>query len=139
MKHSLSSLPPHAFCDHFYWCYGAIVTLGHLPAYKLAGFSVKGIYDVDRQKGVDVAKKWQIPKVYDTINIAVPSKQIVPIPKLLSINSHVLIQKPMGENLSILSRLLIYVKNVIFMVQSIFNFVMLLIFLHLKRLSVVVC
>jgi hypothetical protein len=55
---------------------------------------------------MSIDKKWQIPKVHDTINeacttslnenvifdIAVPSKQIVPIPKLLSINSHVLIQ-----------------------------------------------
>ncbi len=61
---------------------------------------------------MSINKEWQIPKVYDTINeacttslnenvifdIAVPSKQIVPIPKLLSINSHVLIQKPIGED-----------------------------------------
>jgi hypothetical protein len=29
---------------------GAIVTLGHLPAFKLAGFFVKVIYDVDQQR-----------------------------------------------------------------------------------------
>ncbi|CAF1284260.1 unnamed protein product [Adineta steineri] len=92
---------------------GAIVTLGHLPAYELAGFSVQGIYDIDRHKALDVANKWNIPNVYDTINeactestnknvifdIAVPSKQIISILKQLPINSHVLIQKPMGENL----------------------------------------
>ncbi|CAF2409196.1 unnamed protein product [Rotaria sp. Silwood2] len=93
---------------------GAIVTLGHLPAYKIAGFSVKGIYDIDRQKAFDVAKKWHIPEVYNTINeacttsaneniifdLAVPSNQIQSILKHLPINSHALIQKPMGENLT---------------------------------------
>ncbi|UJR20654.1 hypothetical protein I4U23_023776 [Adineta vaga] len=93
---------------------GAIVTLGHLSAYKLAGFPVKGIFDVDRHKAFDVAKRWDIPNVYNTIDeacassstenviydLAVPSKQIIPILKHIPINSHVLIQKPMGENLS---------------------------------------
>ncbi|CAF3331968.1 unnamed protein product [Rotaria socialis] len=93
---------------------GAIVTLGHLPAYKIAGFPVKGIYDTDRQKALAVASKWNIPKVYNTIDeacatannenvifdLAVPSKQIESILKQLPINSHALIQKPMGENLA---------------------------------------
>ena len=93
---------------------GAIVKLGHLPAYKLAGFRVKGIYDIDRQKALDVAQKYNIPKVYETIDeactsskneniiydLAVPSKQIIPILKQLPMYSHALIQKPMGENLA---------------------------------------
>ncbi|CAF4032033.1 unnamed protein product [Rotaria sordida] len=92
---------------------GGIVTLGHLPAYKIAGFSVKGIYDIDQQKAFDVAKKWHIPKVYNTINeacttstneniifdLAVPANQIQSVLKQLPVNSHALIQKPMGENL----------------------------------------
>ena len=49
---------------------GAIVTLGHLPAYKLAAFSVKGIFDIDQQKAADVAKQWNIPHVYDTLTEA---------------------------------------------------------------------
>ncbi len=40
---------------------GAIVTLGHLTAYKLAGFSVKGIYDIDKKKAAHAAKQWNIP------------------------------------------------------------------------------
>ncbi|CAF5122229.1 unnamed protein product, partial [Rotaria sp. Silwood1] len=93
---------------------GGIVTSGHLPAYKIAGFSVKGIFDIDQQKAFDVAKKWHIPKVYNTINeacttstneniifdLAVPASQIQSILKQLPINSHALIQKPMGENLT---------------------------------------
>ena len=42
---------------------GAIVNLAHLPAYKLAGFTVKGIFDVDRQKMIDTAKKFDIANV----------------------------------------------------------------------------
>jgi len=93
---------------------GGIVTLAHLPAYKLAGFPVKGIYDIDREKALDVAKQWNIPNVYNTMNeactssqnedvifdLAIPSIQIVPTLEQIPINSHVLIQKPMGENLA---------------------------------------
>jgi len=93
---------------------GSIVTLGHLPAYKLAGFSIKGIYDIDRQKALNVAKQWNIPHVYDTINeacttsknenvifdLAIPTKQVVSILKQIPKNSHALIQKPMGEYLT---------------------------------------
>ena len=95
---------------------GAIVTLGHLPAYKLAGFTVKGIYDIDQQKVVDVAKQWNIPKVYKSIkeacttssnekvlfDLAVPSKQIVLILQQLPVHSHALIQKLMGETRGII-------------------------------------
>ncbi|CAF0794635.1 unnamed protein product [Adineta ricciae] len=92
---------------------GAIVTLGHLPAYELAGFRVKGIFDINQDRALNVAKKWDIPNVYNTLNeacgsssedviydLAVPSKQIIPILKQIPVNSHVLMQKPMGENLS---------------------------------------
>lgn len=92
---------------------GAIVTLGHLPAYKLAGFPVKGIFDIDRKRAVHVAKQWNIPRVYDTLteacasspgenlifDLAVPSIQIVPVLQQIPRNSHALIQKPMGERL----------------------------------------
>ena len=92
---------------------GAIVTLGHLPAYKLAAFPVKGIFDVDRQKATDVAKQWNIPHVYDTLkeacassasenlifDLAIPSIQILPVLQQIPRNSHVVMQKPMGERL----------------------------------------
>lgn len=92
---------------------GAIVTLGHLPAYKLAGFSVKGIFDIDQNKAIDVAKQWNIPHVYNNLteactpssneniiyDLAIPSIQIVPTLQHMPRNSHALIQKPMGERL----------------------------------------
>jgi predicted dehydrogenase len=93
---------------------GSIINLGHLPAYELANFTVKGIYDVDKQRAQEMASKWNIPTVFDTLSeacaftsdrniifdIAVPSNQILPILKQLPINSYALIQKPMGECLS---------------------------------------
>jgi predicted dehydrogenase len=92
---------------------GAIVNLGHLPAYKLAGFPVKGIYDVDRKKALDTANKWNISEVFNTLDevciatnenvifdLAIPAKQIIPILEQIPMNSHVLIQKPMGESLA---------------------------------------
>jgi predicted dehydrogenase len=93
---------------------GAIVSLAQLPAYKLAGFSIKGIYDIDRKKAIDVAKQFNIPHIYTTLSeactispneniifdLAVPSIQIVPTLEKIPRNSHALIQKPMGENLA---------------------------------------
>jgi predicted dehydrogenase len=93
---------------------GSVVNLGHLPAYELAKFTVKGIYDVDKQRAQTTATKWNIPNVFDTLteacqftsnekiifDIAVPSNQILSILEQLPIHSHALIQKPMGECLS---------------------------------------
>jgi predicted dehydrogenase len=93
---------------------GAIVNLGHLPAYELAGFILKGIYDVDKKRSQETADKWNIPHVFDSLSdacaftseeqiiydLAVPSKQIIPILEQLPMNSYALIQKPMGECLA---------------------------------------
>jgi predicted dehydrogenase len=93
---------------------GAIASLGHLPAYKLAGFNVIGIYDIDREKATNVAKQFDIPNVYNTLDeacavspdgnvifdLAIPSIQIVPTLEKMPKNSHAVIQKPMGENLA---------------------------------------
>ena len=94
---------------------GAIVNLGHLPAYRNAGFTVNGIFDIDRSRAEKTAAKWQIPRVFQTMaeacgyrhpekttifDLAVPSKEVISILEKLPINSYVLIQKPMGESLS---------------------------------------
>jgi predicted dehydrogenase len=92
---------------------GSIVNICHLPAYNLANFTVKGIYDVDKKRAQETANKWNIPIVFDTLkeactftsdkniifDLAVPSKEILSILQQLPINSYVLIQKPMGESL----------------------------------------
>lgn len=93
---------------------GSVVNLGHLPAYDLAKLTIKGIYDVDQQRAQTTAMKWNIPIVFQTLSeacqftssekvifdIAVPSNQILSILEQLPIDSHALIQKPMGECLS---------------------------------------
>lgn len=90
---------------------GSIVNVCHLPAYKLANFTVIGIYDVDNKKAQETAHKWNIPNVFNTLSeaceftsdkqiifdLATPSDQILVILKQLPINSYALIQKPMGE------------------------------------------
>ncbi|WP_313516097.1 Gfo/Idh/MocA family oxidoreductase [Sphingobacterium sp.] len=92
---------------------GGIVQNGHLPAYRLAGFEVKGLFDVNFLKAKKVAKEFDIPKVYKSFNdlvddnknfpiydIAVPGKNLISVLKNIPENSYVLMQKPMGENLN---------------------------------------
>ena len=49
---------------------GGIVKDAHLPAYKKAGFEVIGLYDVDKQKAVELAKDFNIKKVYESLDEA---------------------------------------------------------------------
>ncbi len=92
---------------------GGIVNDAHLPAYKLAGFWVTGIYDVDREKALRTAEKFDIPLVYlhpedmldrsprsVVFDIAVPGSQILPVLRQLPEGSCVLLQKPMGDDLA---------------------------------------
>src|ERR1700709_2769875 len=68
---------------------GGIVNDAHLPAYKIAGFWVAGIYDLDRDKALRTATRFDIPLVYYNIedmlarsprsvvfDLAVPGSQI---------------------------------------------------------------
>ena len=121
MKRCLTSLPqlnllprlPHN-AQHFHIISigaGAIVNLGHLPAYQHAGFTVKGIYDIDKSRAEKTAEQWHIPRVFDTLSeacayksqekvifdLAVPSKKLISILEHIPKHSYVLMQKPMGE------------------------------------------
>ncbi|HVW58912.1 MAG TPA: Gfo/Idh/MocA family oxidoreductase [Puia sp.] len=90
---------------------GGIVNDAHLPAYKIAGFPVEGIYDIDTAKARHTAAKFDIPQVYDDMSIllsrvpgnaifdvAVPGSAILSVLKQLPKHSVVLMQKPMGED-----------------------------------------
>jgi predicted dehydrogenase len=90
---------------------GGIVNTAHLPAYKIAGFDVQGIYDIDQQKSNSTAAAFNIPAVFGSIDellknvkenavfdIAVPASAIIAVLQQLPYNSGVLIQKPMGED-----------------------------------------
>ncbi|MBX3252685.1 MAG: Gfo/Idh/MocA family oxidoreductase [Chitinophagaceae bacterium] len=90
---------------------GGIVEGAHLPAYRLAGIPVAGIFDIDISKARRLSTVFAIPCVYDSIqqmvaengcnciyDIAVPGSRIAEVIRQLPGNSYALIQKPMGEN-----------------------------------------
>ncbi|WP_319519370.1 Gfo/Idh/MocA family oxidoreductase [uncultured Martelella sp.] len=92
---------------------GGIVTDAHLPAYKMAGYSVIGAYDLNPEKASEVAANWNIPTAYAKLDdlitlgtaegavfdIAVPASEIANILPKLPDGAGVLIQKPMGESI----------------------------------------
>jgi predicted dehydrogenase len=90
---------------------GGIVNDAHLPAYKIAGFNVEGIFDIVYDKAKATAEKFDITKAYATLeemlahvpvnvvfDVAVPGDETIPVLKKLPVGSSVLLQKPMGEN-----------------------------------------
>lgn len=88
---------------------GGIVTDAHLPAYRLAGLPVAGVYDLDHTKAAAVAAKWDT-RAFATLNDAVatpdavfdlalpPAAHLDVLPKLPD-GAVVLLQKPMGRDL----------------------------------------
>lgn len=98
---------------------GGIVQTAHLPAYRLAKFSVMGIFDHDHEKAVKVAHEFQIPAVYTSLqelvskngtkviyDVAVPGSAMIAVLEQLPDMAFVLLQKPMGENLEQARRIL---------------------------------
>lgn len=93
---------------------GGIIRDAHLPAYKMAGFKVLGIYNKTKTKAEALKKEFDIVEnVYDTLDeliaegekhnaifdLALPANLHAEILEKLPDGSPVLIQKPMGENL----------------------------------------
>lgn len=92
---------------------GGIVRDAHLPAYALAGFRVAGITDVDATRAQKTASEFGVEHAYDSLaamvsaapkdvvyDIAVPASAIPGVLRQLPDRSAVLIQKPLGEDLS---------------------------------------
>lgn len=92
---------------------GGIVNTAHLPAYKIAGFNVQGIYDVENTKAFATASGFNLPNVFTSImemlahapenavfDLAVPGSQTIALLNQLPVGSTALLQKPMGENYS---------------------------------------
>lgn len=95
---------------------GNITQVGHLPAYKQAGFDVIGVFDVNPKNAAETAKVFDIPSIYSNLSemiqanqsaerrvvydIAVPACAILKILQELPNDSIVLIQKPLGETLA---------------------------------------
>ena len=88
---------------------GGIVNDAHLPAYRLAGLPVAGLYDIDGGRAGALAKKWET-RAFATLDEAIatpgavydlalpPAAHLDVLPKLPP-GSAVLLQKPMGRNL----------------------------------------
>ena len=92
---------------------GGIVDGAHLPAYKIEGLEVIGIFDVDQAKANDVAARHGIPKVYATlqellddpksiiVDIAVPAGLQPDIfIQVAAAKKHILAQKPMATTVA---------------------------------------
>jgi len=91
---------------------GGIVNDAHLPAYQKAGLPVGGIFDIREEKAKSLEKKFDISRVYGSIeelatdspddvvyDMAVPASAILQVLPDLPARSSVLIQKPLGEDL----------------------------------------
>lgn len=91
---------------------GGIVKDAHLPAYRLAGFPVHSIANRTIERAATLAREYGIPRVFGSIEEAVadapadavydltlPASMFAAALRLLPRGAHVLIQKPMGENL----------------------------------------
>jgi predicted dehydrogenase len=92
---------------------GGIVSDAHLPAYKKAGFTVFGITNRTKEKAQKLAAQFSIPHVFDTVADAVAAapanavydittmpEQYIETLEQLPDGCAVLIQKPMGDDLS---------------------------------------
>jgi len=90
---------------------GGIVNTAHLPAYKIAGFKVEGIFDIVQDKARATANAFGILQVFGSLeemfshapsnavfDVAVPGRAMISILQLLPDGCSVLLQKPMGEN-----------------------------------------
>lgn len=89
---------------------GGIVADAHLPAYRLAGFPVAGLYDRDGAKARALADKWSLP-AFETLDAALaapdavydlalpPAAHLDVLPRLPD-GAAVLLQKPMGRDLA---------------------------------------
>lgn len=91
---------------------GGIVKDAHLPAYRRAGFPVWGLYNRTRERAASLAQEYGIAHVFDDLeaalaaapadviyDLALPASMFAGTLGKLPRGSHVLIQKPMGENL----------------------------------------
>jgi predicted dehydrogenase len=92
---------------------GGIVHDAHYPAYRKAGFPVAGIFDLKIERAHVMAETFGVPAVYASLadaatqapleaifDVAVPAGNILEVLCQLPNGRAVLIQKPMGDNLS---------------------------------------
>jgi predicted dehydrogenase len=100
--------------DYGIGCVGAglIMNVAHLPAYRKAGLKVLAITDLKREAAERTAKKYEIPKVcesldelletpgIDILDVAIPAGANPTLAeKIFAAGKHALMQKPMAESL----------------------------------------
>jgi predicted dehydrogenase len=103
---------------------GGIVNAAHLPAYRIAGFNVQGLFDIDDNKAKVTADKFNIPNTFKSLeemisrapanavfDVAVPASALISILEKLPARSNVLLQKPMGENYAAAKKILALTKE----------------------------
>jgi predicted dehydrogenase len=91
---------------------GGIVKDAHLPAYKKAGLPVWGLYNRTLPRARSLAEEYGIEHVFDDLKVAIreapeniifdialPASMFADALRELPEGAHVLIQKPMGENI----------------------------------------
>ena len=90
---------------------GAIVRTAHLPAYRRLGLPIGGVYDIRPETARDTARQFGVAPVFTSLDealvapeavfdLAVPGSQVLSILERLAPGSAVLIQKPMGDDLT---------------------------------------
>jgi predicted dehydrogenase len=89
---------------------GGIVRDAHLPAYRKAGFTVAGVYDLEMARAQALADEWRIPSLFASLedaaaaeavfDIAAPPVAHVALLEALPEGAAVLLQKPMGLDLA---------------------------------------
>lgn len=92
---------------------GSIVKVGHWPAYRMAGFPIFGAYDPRQDVAQALAQEFEVKNVFKTLqeairnapedavfDVAVPASAILEVLDEIPSGRAVLLQKPMGENLS---------------------------------------
>src|SRR6187402_2075734 len=90
---------------------GGIVNDAHLPAYRRIGFEVSGIFDVNRERGESTARTWGVARAFGSLaeaavcqgvlfDVAVPPEHTLSVLDALPTGAAVLIQKPMGLDLT---------------------------------------
>jgi len=89
---------------------GGIVRHAHLPAYRMCGWDVLGVYDLNPTTAQELARDFGIAKVYGSVaeaaqedaifDLATPAAAVAATLRELPDGAFVLIQKPMGEDLT---------------------------------------
>jgi predicted dehydrogenase len=95
---------------------GGIVNDAHLPAYRKAALPIAGVFDIDGAKACEVARRWDIPRVFGSLqeaaavpgcvfDVAAPPSAHTDIVAALPRGAAVLLQKPMGLDLDAATRI----------------------------------